>query len=303
MRQIGFRPMRLLLLLVFVLSSSTLEAQTKKQGADEATSFPQELYSDQIELTRYMWKAQRDTSAFGRNDANYLFIRKLVQTLRMEQAYQFPFDSLKAISILESPDKKFKIYSWQVKQDGGTWRHFGCILKNQAVFELYPLIDHSDEMQPGTDTVTDNKHWFGAAYYQFAAEPIKIKGITYYTLIGYDGFEPFSQRKIIDVVWFDKNGQPHFGAPIFSLPGGLFTRVIFEYSKDANMALRWDEANKMIIADHLVPRKEENRGLYFDYVADGSFDGFKLSKNKWTYQDNIDLRMKATPAPTAPKKP
>lgn len=285
-----------------LLFSSSVLAQPGKKG-DAVIAYSPELISDELELSVYMWKAVRADSAFDRNDANYLFIRKLAQTLRQENAYHYPFDSLKAISILEAPDKSFKIYSWQVKQEGASYRHFGCILKNDAGHTLIPLIDQSDELAPGTDTVVGSKNWFGAAYYQLLPDVRKVKKVKYYTLIGYDGFEPFSQRKIIDVLWFNEAGEPQFGAPIFKLPGGVFTRVIFEYAKDANMQLRWDADNKMIIGDHLVPRNEANRGLYFDYATDGSFDGFSFKKGQWLYKDNVDLRMKTSARPTSPKKP
>lgn len=295
--------MRLAFAVCFLLLfSGSVLGQSAKKG-EAVYSFSAELTNDEIELARYMWLAVKSDSAFDRNDANYLFIRKLVQTLRQENAYHYPFDSLKAISILESPDKSFKIFSWQVKQAGAAYRHFGCILKNDASFTLIPLIDQSDELTPGTDTVVGTKSWFGSAYYQILPDVKKIKGVKYYTLIGFDGFEPFSQRKIIDVLWFNDAGEAQFGAPIFQLPGGLFTRVVFEYAKDATMQLRWDGLNKMIIADHLVPRNESNRGLYFDYATDGSFDGFSFKKGKWNYKDNVDLRMKASPPPNVPKTP
>jgi len=285
-----------------LLFSNLVFAQSGEKKTVEPV-FSAELINDEIELAVYMWKAVKADSAFDRNDANYLFIRKLVQVLRQGNAYHYPFDSLKAISILEAPDKSFKIFSWQVKQAGAAYRHFGCILKNNAENTLIPLIDQSDELTPGTDTVVGNKNWFGCAYFQILPDVKKIKGVKYYTLIGYDGFEPFSHRKIIDVLWFNENGEPQFGAPIFQLPGGVFTRVIFEYAKDANMQLRWDPTNKMIIADHLVPRNETNRGLYFDYATDGSFDGFSFKKGKWNYKDNVDLRMPKSQPPVAPTTP
>ncbi len=295
--------MRFVLAVCFLLLyGGAVLGQSDKKG-ETVFSFSSELIGDEAELAIYMWKAARADSAFDRNDANYLFIRKLVQALRQENAYHYPFDSLKAISILEAPDKSFKIFSWQVKQAGAAYRHFGCILKNDVGHTLIPLIDQSDELAPGTDTVVTAKNWFGSAYYQLLPDVRKIKKVKYYTLIGYDGFEPFSQRKIIDVLWFNEAGEPQFGAPIFQLPGGRFTRVIFEYAKDATMQLRWDGENKMIVGDHLVPRNETNRGLYFDYATDGSFDGFSFKKGLWIYKDNVDLRMKTNSPPNAPRKP
>lgn len=278
--------MRFIAFLLFLVPFLVV-AQQKDRVYDFA------LENDERTLVQYMWKAQQADSSFDRNDANYLFIRELVKMLRQPGAYHYPFDSLKAVSILAAPDNKFRLFSWQIKQDEGTYRHYGCIMLNDANQTLIPLLDQSDEIGTGTDTVLNPKTWYGAAYYQIVPELKKSKGITYYTLIGYDAFEPFSQRKIIDVLWFDKSGEAYFGAPIFQLPGGNhFTRVVYEYAKDATMQLRWDQENKLIIADHLVPRHENNRGLYFDYVADGSFDGFRFKKGIWQYLDNVDLRMK-----------
>lgn len=258
-------------------------------------SFSQELYDEQVRLTELMYWAQYGDSTFDRNDANYLFIRGLVRSLRIEGAFDFPFDSLRFISILYTPDKKYRLFTWQVKQDMGAWRHFGCILTNETPARIFPLLDRSDEFVGRDDTTFDHKSWYGLAYFQIVPEIKKIKGITYYTLIGYDPHEPFSRRKMVDFLWFDKQGVPQFGAPLLATPKGIKHRFFIEYAADVTAQLRYEAAMQSIVFDNLIPRHPENAGLSFDDVPDGSFNAFVWKKKRWQYEDNVEVRMQGVP--------
>jgi hypothetical protein len=55
-------------------------------------AFDEDLYEAQLGLTELMYWSQYGDSTFERNDANYLFIRDLVKALRMDGAFDFPFD-------------------------------------------------------------------------------------------------------------------------------------------------------------------------------------------------------------------
>ena len=301
--------MRLTLFIYLILGSTLAFAQKNKDTSVLRTDFDASLYEEQLRLTELMYWAQFGDSTFERNDANYLFIRGLVRALRTEGAFDFPFDSLRYISKLYTPDRKYRIFTWQVKQEFGTYRHFGCILSNDQASPILPLIDQSDVYIGRDDTILTNKTWYGAAYFQIVPEIIKIKGITYYTLIGYDPHEPFSQRKMIDFLWFDKEGIPHFGAPLLETPAGTKHRFYIEYASDVMVQLRYDLDAKKIVYDHLIPRNNENAGLGFDDVPDGSFNAFILKKKKWRFEDNTDIRLQySSPEPekkpsNTPKKP
>ncbi len=283
--------MRLTLLFSLLICSSLAFAQKNKDASVLRTDFDASLYEEQLRLTELMYWSQYGDSTFDRNDANYLFIRGLVRALRTEGAFDFPFDSLRYISKLYTPDRKYRIFTWQVKQEFGTYRHFGCILPNERNAIILPLIDQSDVYIGRDDTILTNKSWYGAAYFQIVPEIIKIKGITYYTLIGYDPHEPFSQRKMIDFLWFDKDDIPHFGAPLLETPAGLKHRFYIEYASDVTVQLRYDMEAKKIVFDHLIPRNNENAGFGFDDVPDGSFNAFILKKKKWRFEDNTDIRL------------
>ena len=269
-----------------------------KAGVMEA--FDEDLYEAQLGLTELMYWSQYGDSTFERNDANYLFIRDLVRALRMDGAFDFPFDSLRYISKLYAPDRSFRLFTWQVKQDFGTYRHFGCILMNDDERRIIPLIDQSNVFIDREDTSLSHKSWYGAAYFQIVPEVIKSKGIRYYTLIGYDPHELFSQRKMVDVLWFDKEGTPFFGAPLFVGPEGVKYRHIIEYAGDVIAQMRFDPEVERIIFDNLFARNPENAGFGFDDVPDGSFNAYILKKRKWIYESNADLRMRGGSSETAP---
>jgi hypothetical protein len=108
--------------------------------------------------------------------------------------------------------------------------------------------------------------------------------------LGYDANEPFSQKKIIEVMRFTKSGAPFFGARIFNEKKddkNPKARRIFEYSKQVSMTLRFDEKTNMIAFDHLIPTKPENKGLFFDYVPDLSYDGYQWEGGKWVFKSNV----------------
>ena len=119
-----------------------------------------------------------------------------------------------------------------------------------------------------------------------------MKSGKYYLLFGFDQNNPRSNRKLVDVLSFDKKGNPVFGAPIFNYPNEkgeekILTRFMIEYKKDAEAKLNFDTDYGMIIFDHLVPETPSSKGLYFTYIPDGTYEGFKQKGSKWIYVSKV----------------
>ena len=55
-----------------------------------------------------------------RMNANTQFIQTLVQALKVPHSFNFPFDSVKAVTIVNSPDSRYRIISWHVAFDDGS---------------------------------------------------------------------------------------------------------------------------------------------------------------------------------------
>ena len=152
--------------------------------------------------------------------------------------------------------------------------------------QLYPLIDKSAEIKNPDNAITDNKKWFGMWYYKII--PSKTKTRTYYTLLGWDGNDKYSQKKIIDVLSFDNNGVPHFGADIFNFQKKYPKRIIFEYSATCNLSLKYSNQKDSIVFGHLAPIEPQLEGQYQYYCSDMSNDGFGFKKGKWNYGADVN---------------
>jgi hypothetical protein len=113
----------------------------------------------------------------------------------------------------------------------------------------------------------------------------------YFTLLGFDGYKFTSNRKIIEVLTFNRQGLPFFGAPVFNFPNEEYSssmrRFILEYKEEAVATLHYSEDEKLIIFDHLVPLHESATGIRDQYVPDGSYEAFAWKGGKWNYIGNL----------------
>jgi hypothetical protein len=221
------------------------------------------------------------------------FIPMLVKTLAIPGAYDYGFDSLKFMNILEPEDKSFRLLNWSLKYNDGTFRYYGAIWeKSDGPLKLIPLhcdtgsfaIDDLDTLVTGTDP------WIGALYYKLITNKYKSK--TFYTLLGWDGFNYLSDRKFVDILSFDEAGQPVFGAPVFDIKGKIKDRVVFYYSGNVQLALKYIPEYNLITFDHLVPPNPANTGNLFSYITDGSYDYLEFKKGKWVWGDDLFVNFK-----------
>lgn len=225
-------------------------------------------------------------------------ITGLVKSLKTENSFKYPFDRLKSISILAPPDSSFRIFTWQLFVNDSTYRYYGALQRNSKDLVLFPLIDRSSEMDvpaPRNEILTPDR-WYGALYYNL--RQFDTKQGRKYLLFGYDAYTFFEKRKIIDVLSFDKEDKPIFGAPVFHrdtmLRSGQEQRMILEYSAEASVKCNWDELYKMVLFEHLIPMGSPfGRGL--TYVPDGSYDGLRFEKGRWEFITRVFHDVQAEP--------
>jgi hypothetical protein len=215
-----------------------------------------------------------------------VFITTLVRALKIENSFKYPFEQLRSISILTPPDSSFRIFTWQLFVNDSTYRYYGSIQMNERSLKMYPLIDRSFEMDyfPVNEALSADR-WYGALYYNL--RQFDTRQGRKYLLFGYDAFEFFEKRKLLDVLSFDDEGKPVFGAPVFDHKEDLpKNRVYIQYSADATVRLNWDEQYKMIIMDHLIPLSSPyGRGT--TSVPDGSYNAYNFEKGRWKYIDKV----------------
>jgi hypothetical protein len=257
------------------------------QHSDESGNLKQ-LLMYQDSLNNLGKRFINDTNDLDRKNANYTFIRTLVSALKAPQSYNYKFDSVKAVSIMNAPDNRFRIFSWHVMNQDGSYRFYGTIQMNSGdKLLMYPLEDYSPLLKNPEDSVNNNRKWFGAQYYKIvrvaAASP-------YYVLLGWKGNNTRSTKKVIEVLSFDKEEKPVLGAAVFEGNGKTRKRVVFEYTRQASMLMRYVPDQSLIVFDHLAPPDPKMKDRPDTFGPDLSYDGYKLKNGKWVFVANLDMR-------------
>jgi hypothetical protein len=152
------------------------------------------------------------------------------------------------------------------------------------------------------------ENWFGALYYEII--PLKSRGRTYYTLLGWDGNHPQVNRKLIEVLHFKGGDSPAFGHYLFRGMPGRQRRILFEYAGRASMTLRYDtqafirkerKRNRrvvekevfrpMIVFDRLAPLNPSLEGNPAFLVPEGHIqDAFVEENGRWQLIRDVDAR-------------
>jgi hypothetical protein len=222
-----------------------------------------------------------------RTESYRAFVPLLKKALRVPGSFYYPFDSLKFMKKLVPEDQSFRLLNWLIKFDDGTYHYVGAIQMNTAdSLRLIPLSDQSAKLDSNVEnTVLEPKEWFGALYYTIIQS--KLKGKKYYLLLGWNGADIISDKKVIEVLSFDNKGKPKFGAPIFEQSGKMKHRIVFTFTGSATMLLNYLPEYRAISFDHLAATKPELEGKPWTYVPDGSYDYFQEKKGKWIFREDL----------------
>lgn len=285
--------------IVYFLLLFTVPAFSQEITRDMRMSYVKELSSKKIApLVKQLYASKSDKE---REKLNQELLSAFREAIEVPHTFEYDFDTLqKDLSILRAPDNKFRIIHWHMEKEDGTFQYFGFIQSihtevkktgflrktHTETIQLYELNDKSAEIKNPENAITDHKKWYGMRYYKIILN--KTKSRNYYTLLGWDGNDRFSQKKIIDVLTFDNTGVPHFGADIFNFQKRYPKRVIFEYGATCSMSLKYSTKKDSIIFGHLEPIKPQFEGQYQYYCSDLSFDGFGFKKGKWNYGKDLN---------------
>ncbi len=230
---------------------------------------------------------------FEKNNVVKQEIRKMMQ---YDEAFKYDFDSLgQYMGTLVAPDNGFRLFNWNFEKPNGDHMYFGLVMKydkRRERYQITELFDKSGSLENAEPEkkALDNKRWFGALYYKII--PFKKGGRQYYTLLGWDGNNRLSNKKIIEVMAFS-GSKIKFGFPLFRQEDKQwFRRVIFEYSANATMSLKEYKMKKetAIVFDHLSPASGALEGHRSQYYPDGSFDSYVLEDGKWYFRKDPDAR-------------
>ena len=271
-----------------LLTTFTLSAQSTNKNAGKLTSAAIErIKTGEDTLALLAYAVVNDSIEKERFAACRALIPALVRTLKVENSFRYQFDRLKSVSILAPPDSSFRVFTWQLFVNDSTYRYYGAIQMNSRELKLFPFIDRSFEFEdrPVSEQLAPDR-WYGALYYNI--RQFDTKEGRKYLLFGFDAYEFFNKRKVIEVLSFDKTGKPVFGAPVFDRTDAKVAehRLLLEYSAEASVRVNWDEQYQMVLFDHLITVPSPF-GRGFTNVPDGSYDGLRFEKGRWKYIDKV----------------
>ncbi|MBU0488164.1 MAG: hypothetical protein KKA07_04855 [Bacteroidetes bacterium] len=231
-----------------------------------------------------------------KSKSNAVFSKLLKDMLAMDGAGAYIFEKLNTISILAADDGKFRVFTWHIPWTDGTYSYFGLLhVKNKSKekFDLYVLTDKSEKtLSPETKRLTPQS-WYGAHYYKLIAT--RQMGKTVYTLLGWRGNNLLTSQKVIEVLSPGNNGRIEFGGNI-RLQRKTCKRVIFEYSAQLSMSLKYYEKEELIVFDHLSapdnlmlldPKLE---GQYSFYGPDFTYEALNWKNGRWNLVKDYDAR-------------
>jgi hypothetical protein len=270
---------------------------------------PFRMWEDSLVSLRAEVMAEPDETT--RLSLNEDFMTLLEEVLTMPGSFNYTWDSVKNFSVLASPDKLFKIFTWFVLKEDYSAENFGFIQvynQNRKKYVLFPLYDKRGSINYPKTVVGNHNRWYGAVYYKMI--PVKSKDFTYYTLLGWNGNDLFTNQKIIEVLHFSKETVPVFGARIFKNYPEKVSRIILEYSKEATLHLGYEEQqyrvrtgklnpkthepeynlihSPMIIFEEIIPLEENVQNIPAYMVPESSLHHGLVEKNgKWLFMKDV----------------
>jgi hypothetical protein len=220
---------------------------------------------------------------FRSNDSFIVYLKQFVA----EEA-SFDMDpGLQTVSFLKSPDGKLRFISWLLADNSGIFQSYGVVQwKNkkkeyQYVWLTEKLIMDTKELENNAYTEGE---WPGGLVY--AIQKTNEKKEDSYALLSFHGLGRETNRKMIDILTVEKDGQLVFGKAVFQRyaddPDPDY-RVVFTYSDQTTMTLRFEQDGKAIVFDHLVAPSEMLRGISEYLVPDGTY-GCYVRKKKGFWQ-------------------
>ncbi|MEM6321152.1 MAG: hypothetical protein AAF960_26050 [Bacteroidota bacterium] len=234
----------------------------------------------------------KDSLTENRIEAAATFQQQLTETLSKPNSFNYPFENLTAVSIQYPADSTFRIFTWQLYVDKNEYQYGGVIQKNTLEPALFPLADKSSEVEQYDleYDILSPENWYGALY--FNLKEFDSPSGKKYLLFGFDGYEFFNKRKLVEVLHFDEAGQPVFGSPVFvkaeaGYEASTKNRLYIEYSAEVAAKVNYDHQLGLIMIDNLVAMRSPYRGVGNVNIPDGSYVGYELKEGVWQYVDKV----------------
>ena len=243
----------------------------------------------------------------------------LATALEEEGSERWQWQLPNYVSVLTSPDGLLRIFTWAVVRDDGEYECFGAVQyynDKEEEYQYQLLNDKSDELMNREESTLSASNWFGAVYQDIIQTTAGDRAV--YTLLGWNGVDNLTERKIIEPVIM-KGGVPQFGAAVFRRERNL-RRIVLEYTNDAMVHLAYEQQTiqdvkhervkvkgtnryrtidkvkehkeRVIIFDEVEPQVPGMEGLFQYYVPSGVELAYAFVDGKWELRSGAQGRLK-----------
>ncbi len=259
-----------------VLLCACAQGQSLDDLANEIRSAKQE-----------MLEAKTDT---GRAALNTTVFEAFGKALQMDGGFNYDFGKVPSLADLKSPDGKVRVINWNLPLNDGTNQYYGYVAAKgkKGKMHVFPLKHTGQPLKNPEFARVGLSRWYGALYYGIAVA--KKRGKRYYTLVGWDGVDKLTHKKMVDAFTVSRNGDIAFGHPIFRMGKKSKYRVVFEYSAEYTMSMQIAPSGKAIIFDYLDVPSDKLKGIPEYYGPGGTQDALLLKKGKWYFTAHYEAR-------------
>jgi hypothetical protein len=203
-----------------------------------------------------------------------------------ENSFNANYDSFKTVAVVESKDKRVRIFTWNYFNDSGFYQVQGVMQLNPKYFDevYYELISFTGKIDSLYQTLSPDK-WLPALYYDIYTYKYKRK--CYYILTGFNAGNPILRYNTVECLYLEKGQLPQFGKPIFKTQSNSRMnqkRLIYIYSGQATMVCKIEPKEKYLVVSSLVPVRYKREGDRAYYAPDGTYDYFSYKKGIWSFQ-------------------
>jgi hypothetical protein len=215
-----------------------------------------------------------------------------IESFNREGVFDHPFASLDMGKLISS-DQRIRILNWNQPNEDGSFRYYAFIMIHDSAkgsLSWVELTDSQREPDKPESKFMNADKWLGALYYEIIPMGAKRKKpADTYVLLGWDGKDDLTTRKVVDALTISGIQKIRLGAAIFESSEGIRKRIIMEYSNEVSASLKYYPKKKCIVMDHLSPKSPMLAGVFPDYGPDGTYDLLQLEKGKWKLYENIDI--------------
>ncbi len=299
---------RIIMLTLLAVLTFSAQAQNKER-----------MQAHQSHLTALIGRVASAPTDNERYLASEEAVGVLAAALQEDESERWQWQLPNYVSVLTSPDKQLRIFTWAVVRDDGEFECFGAVQfynEKEEEYQYQLLNDKSEEIMNREESLLTADRWFGAVYQDIIQTQMGDR--TLYTLLGWNGVDNLTERKIIEPVIL-RGGTPQFGAAAFRRERNL-RRIVLEYTNDAMVNLSYEvqtiqevehervkvkgtnryrtidkvkeRKERVIMFDEVEPQVPGMEGLFQYYVPSGVELAYAFVDGKWELRNGAQGRLK-----------